>query len=160
HLPHVALLMGLGVAIRIKTATGEFRTASQRLLWGAFFAVAVTALTRFQDIYVWSNAAWAALVLQAAGNVLLGCAGPGIWGTAIAREEDLQSPRIASVGHAFAIPAMAGFGAYLAAEILRLVLLGPPDSSAAFAVFTLLLLAGRGSLLASTVLFWRLPADE
>jgi hypothetical protein len=164
HLPHVALLIGFGVAVRARTAGGEFRAASQRLLWGGFFAIAVTALTRFQDIYVWSNSAGVALVLQAAGNVLLGCAGPGIWGTAMAREEDLQSPRIATVGHAFRIPVVAGFGVYLAAEILRLVLLGPPGlggrPSVAFATFTLLLFAGRGSLLASTLLFWRMPADE
>jgi len=163
HIPHVALLIGFGVAVRIKIAGGDHRSASQRLLWGGFFALTVTALTRFQDIYVSSNSAWVALVLQAAGNVLLGCAGPGIWGTAIAREEDLQSPRIATVGHAFGIPAVAGFGAYLAAEILRLVFMGPPGlggPSVGFALFTLLLLAGRGSLLASTLLFWHMPADE
>src|SRR5687767_561056 len=103
HLPHVALLIGFGVAIKIMTSGGEFRAASQRLLWGGFVAIGATALTRFQDIYVWSDSSQAALVLQAVGSVLLGAAAPGIWGTAIASEADLENPRIASVGRAFAL---------------------------------------------------------
>jgi hypothetical protein len=164
HLPHVALLIGFGVAVRSRTAAGDYRIAAQRLLWGGMFAIGITALTRFQDVYVWSTASWAALLLQAAGSVLLGCAAPGLWGTAIAREADLGSPRIAAAGRAFAISALAGFGVYLVSEGIRLAVEGIPGPSAkplaAFATFTLLLFVARFSLLWSTLLFWREPADE
>jgi len=164
HLPHVALLIGFGVGVRILTSGGDFRAAAQRLLWVGFVAIGATELIRFQDIFVWSDTARSVLIFQGFGSVLLGAAGPGIWGTALAREADLQNPRAPAAGRAYAVMAIAGFGLHCLAESIRLVELLPsgqrrPASIAAVA-FTGILLASRGSLFWSTILFWRMPEDE
>lgn len=164
QLPHVAVLIGLSIAIPVMTSGGATRQSCQRLLWGGFAAIAATALARFEDISFDWNASRAVLLLHGLGSFLLGAAGPGLWGTSLARQDDLQDARIAHYGRAFAITAGIGFGSYFVSEVLRLSREGPfhvmRDASLASVLFTGLLLASRLPLLLGAIEFLRTPADE
>ncbi|MBI3854269.1 MAG: hypothetical protein HY293_01115 [Planctomycetes bacterium] len=164
HLPHLALLLGLAIALQLAASEGASRIACQRLLWGVFAAIAATALARYQDVYFWMSASWALLTLQGLGSILLGIAGPGLWGTAVARQEDLQYARIPRVGRLFAAAALVGFALYAPSEAARLAGQGlgalAAHASVSLVTFSLLLFASRITLLCCAISSWREAPDE
>jgi hypothetical protein len=165
HVPEIAILLGLSIAVPVMTSGGPARMPCQRLLYGTALALAATAVGRFVDVDVTSDAPMAWLFLEALGALLLALGGPGIWGSAVAREEDLASPQVPRVARVSAAVTFTGFLAFPIAKGAFLLSRGPAalfeGASAAAAILpSIALLAGRGLLLWASVESWKPCLDE
>ena len=164
HVPEIAILLGLSIAVPVMTSSGPARIPCQRLLYGAALALAATAVGRFIDVDFYTDAPIVWLFLEALGALLLALSGPGIWGSAIARQEDLASPRAPRVARVSAAMTFAGFLAFFIAEGAFVITRGPAalfeGASAAAFLPSAVLLAGRGLLLWASFESWRPCSDE
>ena len=77
-------------AVAFGVLSSLLRKKKTLALAGMLLAIAATALSRFVDLDVYSDASRVWLIFQALGSLLLGVATPGIWGVAIAREEGFR----------------------------------------------------------------------
>lgn len=164
HVPEIAILLGLSLAVPIMTSGGPARISCQRLVYGSFLAMSATALGRFIDLDVLPTVPRIWLLLQALGSLLLAIGAPGIWGSAVAREEELASPRPTLAARLSAGVAFSGFALFLTADATLILWKGPTAIlgrlSAAAIFSSLVLLAGRGILLWSSILSWRACPNE
>jgi hypothetical protein len=164
HVPQVALLLGFAIAVPVMTSGGPTRITCQRLLYGGYLCITATALGRFVDVTVTSEVDRPWLLLQAGASVLVSSAAPGIWGTALAWEEDLSSVRIARCARIAAGLSLTGFALYFVSELRVALLLGPvkmiPRESAALVLSSLILFAGRILLLWCSIDLWRRESEE
>jgi len=164
HVPHIAFLLGFAIALPISTSGGATRIGCQRLLYGGYAAITVTALARFADLDVYSDASRPWLILQIVGNFLLAVAGPGLWGAALARRMECGSIFIRHISRLFANTAFVGLALLFGAESMLLLeedpakLLAHPPVALMWS--SSLLLVGRGCLCWSAVDSWRESMDE
>jgi len=162
HVPEIALLLGFALGTAVLTSGGATRIACQRLLYGGFASIAAVGVGRFVDVGIAGAASRIWLFPHAVATVLFAAAAPGIWGVALAREQDLQSARIARVGRIFAAIAFAAAGLAAVSELSLLFREGLPPLSWA----TLGALAASAALLGGRLLVlwcaadaWRPAAD-
>jgi hypothetical protein len=164
HVPEIALLLGFALGVAVMTSGGATRIACQRLLYGGFASLAAVGVGRFVDVDIDVGASRIWLFLHIAAAVLFAVAAPGLWGVALAREQDLSSDRITRVGRIFAGMTFAATGMVAVSE-LALLLQENPLRHLSWA--TLALLAASTSLLAGRLLVlwcaadtWRPAPDE
>jgi hypothetical protein len=164
HVPEIAILLGLSIAVPGMTWAGAARIPCQRLLYGIALALGATALGRLVDVDIFTDTPRVWLFLEALGALLLAVGGPGIWGSAIAREVDPVSPRASRGGRMAAAVTFVGFLAFFIAEGAALLSQGPSaildQTSLATVLPSLVRLVGRGCLLWATFDSWRPCADE
>jgi hypothetical protein len=164
HVPEAAVLLGFGLAVRIMTTGGPTRIACQRLLYGGFASIAVAAIARYVDVDVLMGTSIVWLFLHAGSTMLFAVAAAGLWGVALAREQDLSSERITRVGRIFAGGAFAGAGLFALSEVAVLFrfprLWGRPAAMLGVMAATVVLLAGRALLLWCAWDLWKPASDE
>jgi hypothetical protein len=164
HVPQFTLLLGFAGAVIWMTSGGASRIPCQRLLYGAAASIASTALARFVDVDVSTDSPRGWLFLQALVAILTALALPGLWGCALAREEDLSSTRITAPARISAGGTFASVVLLVASEISAVAALGVVEivkrATVIGALSSLVLTVGRGCLLWGAWETWRPAADE
>jgi hypothetical protein len=164
HVPQITLLLGFAGAVIWMTSGGAARIPSQRLLYGGGASIAATAFARFVDVDVSTDSPRGWLFFNALGSMLTAVAAPGLWGCALAREEDLCSTRITGAARISAKITYAAVVLLVASEIFAVAALGALEfvkrGTAIGALSSLVMTAGRGCLLLSAWETWRPAADE
>jgi len=149
HVPEIALLLGFALGVAVMTSGGATRIACQRLLYGGFASIAAVGVGRFVDVQIAGAASRIWLFLHVAATMLFAVAAPGLWGVALAREQDLSGARIPRVGRIFAAITFAAAGMVAVSE---LALLFQENPLAHLSWATLALLAASAALLAGRLL--------